>query len=145
MDITGDQNDQDALAWVAGLVRMLNDVKQITGFDGNHHGLEGNASLSLKDLVLACAPSKGLHVSTLTPCVPFVISLGAGGWGGAARGDPSSGDGLTGRPTPNLARPPGIRQHHSMAYSPSATYERLRQTIAKQMRMSHVYQPRRRT
>lgn len=79
MDITGDQNDQDALAWVSGLVRMLNDVEQITGFDGNHHGLEGNASLKLKDLVLACAPAKGLHGSTLRPCVPFVISLGTGG------------------------------------------------------------------
>jgi len=47
--------------------------------------------------------------------VPFVISLGAGGWGGAARGDPSRGDGLTGRPTPNLARSPVSRHHHSMA------------------------------
>jgi hypothetical protein len=52
MGIAGDQNDKNALAWVAGLVRMLNDVEQITGFDGNHHGLEGNASLKLKDLVL---------------------------------------------------------------------------------------------
>jgi hypothetical protein len=31
MDIAGDQNDKNALAWVAGLVRMLNDVEQITG------------------------------------------------------------------------------------------------------------------
>jgi hypothetical protein len=30
MGIAGDQNDKNALAWVAGLVRMLNDVEQIT-------------------------------------------------------------------------------------------------------------------
>ena len=53
MGITGDQNDKNALAWVSGLVRMLDDVEQITGFDSDHHGLEGNASLNLKDLVLA--------------------------------------------------------------------------------------------
>ena len=141
MDITGDQNDQDALAWVSGLVRMLNDVEQITGFDGNHHGLEGNASLNLKDLVLACAPAKGLHGHTLRPCVPFVISLGAGGWGGAARGDPSRGDGLTVRPTPNLARSPVSRQRPPIAPPPSATYQGLRQTIAERLRMSHVVQP----
>ncbi|MFM7269297.1 MAG: hypothetical protein ACKOZT_12075, partial [Cyanobium sp.] len=79
MSIAGDQNDKDALAWVSGLIRMLNDVEQIIGFDGNHHGLEGNASLKLKDLVLTCAPAKGLHGSTLRPCVPIVISHG--GWG----------------------------------------------------------------
>ena len=28
-----------------------------------------------------------------------------------------------------------------MASSPSATYPRLRQTIAERMRMSHIYQP----
>jgi hypothetical protein len=28
-----------------------------------------------------------------------------------------------------------------MASSPSATYQRLRQTIAERMRMSHIYQP----
>jgi hypothetical protein len=32
---------------------MLNDVEQIIRFDSDHHGLEGNASLNLKDLVLA--------------------------------------------------------------------------------------------
>lgn len=53
MGMTGDQNDKNALAWVSSLVRMLNDVEQITGFDRDHHGLEGNASLNLKDLVLA--------------------------------------------------------------------------------------------
>jgi hypothetical protein len=53
MDIAGDQNDKNALAWVSSLVRMLNDVEQIIGFDSDHHGLEGNASLNLKDLVLA--------------------------------------------------------------------------------------------
>ena len=53
MDIAGDQNDKNALAWVSSLVRMLNAVEQITGFDRDHHGLEGNASLNLKDLVLA--------------------------------------------------------------------------------------------
>jgi hypothetical protein len=113
MGITGDQNDKDALAWVSGLVRMLNDVEQITGFDGNHHGLEGNATLKLKDLVLASAPAKGLHGNTLGPCVPFVLSLGVGGWGGTARRDPSRGDGLTSRPKPNLARSPGSRQNEA--------------------------------
>lgn len=39
MGIDGDQNDKNALAWVAGLIRMLNDVEQITGFDGNHHAI----------------------------------------------------------------------------------------------------------
>ena len=53
--------------------------------------------------------------------------------------------GLTGRPTPNLARSPVSRQHHSIASNPSATYQRLRETIAERMRMSHVVQPRRRT
>jgi len=28
-----------------------------------------------------------------------------------------------------------------MPSSPSATYQRLRETIAKRMRMSHIYQP----
>ncbi|MFM9103349.1 MAG: hypothetical protein ACKOPS_19260 [Cyanobium sp.] len=32
-----------------------------------------------------------------------------------------------------------------MASSPSATYQRLSDYIAKRMRMSHVYQPQRRT
>ena len=45
-----------------------------------------------------------------------------------AREDPHRGDGLTGCPNPNLARSP-------------ATYQRLRQTIAERMRMSHVVQP----
>ncbi len=33
------------------------------------------------------------------------------------------------------------RQDAPMASSPSATYQRLRHTIAERMRMSHVYQP----
>jgi len=53
MDIAGDQNDKNALAWVSSLVRMLNNIEQITGFDSDHYGLEGNVSLNLKDLVLA--------------------------------------------------------------------------------------------
>jgi len=141
MGITGDQNDKDVLAWVSGLVRMLNDVEQITGFDGNHHGLEGNASLKLKDLVLASAPAKGFHSNTLRPCVPFVISLWVGDWGGTTRRDPNRGDGLTSRPKQNLARSPGSRHHHSMPPPPSATYQRLREYIAERMRMSHIYQP----
>jgi hypothetical protein len=89
--------------------------------------------LKLKDLVLACAPAKGLHTNTIRPCVPFVIK-GASGlvdmacvanphrwerdWGGTARRDPSRGNGLTGRPKPTLARSPRSRQHRSMASSP---------------------------
>jgi hypothetical protein len=53
MGIAGDQNDKNGLAWVSSLVWMLDDVEQITGFDSDHHGLKGNATLSLKDLVLA--------------------------------------------------------------------------------------------
>jgi len=36
---------------------------------------------------------------------------------------------------------PPQRQDLPMPPSPSPTYERLRDTIAKRMRMSHVYQP----
>jgi hypothetical protein len=134
---------------------MLNDVEQITGFDRDHHGLEGNASLNLKDLVLAWAPAKGLHGKTIRPCVPFVITIGRRtgaarqnpqpGWlqppRAHARRKPSRGDGLTGRPTPNLARSPGSRQHHSMANSPSAALLRLRALIAERRRMRPIDQP----
>jgi ATP adenylyltransferase len=57
--------------------------------------------------------------------------------GGTAR----RGDGLTGRPKPNLARPPASRLHSPMPPPPSATYQRLRDSIARRMRMSHIYQP----
>ncbi len=58
-----------------------------------------------------------------------------------ARRDPSRGDGLTGRPTPNLALLPGSRHHHSMASSPSAAFLRLRAFIAERTRMSPIDQP----
>ena len=58
-----------------------------------------------------------------------------------ARRDPSRGDGLTGRPKPNLALEQGNRHHHSMANSPSAAFLRLRAFIAERMRMSHIHWP----
>ena len=56
-----------------------------------------------------------------------------------ARRDPSRGAGLPGRPKANLARSPGSRHHPLMPPTPSPTYERLRDTIARRMRMSHIY------
>jgi hypothetical protein len=43
--------------------------------------------------------------------------------------------------TPHLAPQPPQRQDPPMPPTPSPTYERLRDYIAKRMRMSHVYQP----
>ena len=57
-----------------------------------------------------------------------------------ARRDSIKGDGLTGRPTQNLAQTPGSRQHRSIDTSPSATYQRLRAFIAEGMRMSPIDQ-----
>jgi hypothetical protein len=45
-------------------------------------------------------------------------------------------------PAPAL---PSQRQNPPMPPTPSPTYERLRDTIAKRMRMSHIDQPPRRT
>jgi hypothetical protein len=58
-----------------------------------------------------------------------------------ARRDPSRGSFLTGRPKPNLARSAGSRHHPSMPPPPSSTYQRLREYVAKQMRMSPIDQP----
>ena len=59
-----------------------------------------------------------------------------------AGGDPRSGNGLTGRPNPNLALSPvSPRQDAPMPPPPSATYERLRETIAERMCMSPIGQP----
>ena len=58
-----------------------------------------------------------------------------------ARGDPSRGDRLPGRPKPNLARSPRSRLHRSMASSPSAAFLRLRAFFAERMRMSPIDQP----
>jgi hypothetical protein len=55
-----------------------------------------------------------------------------------ARGDPRSSNGLTGRPNPNLALSPGSRRHQAMPPPPSATYERLRHTIAERRPISPV-------
>ena len=55
--------------------------------------------------------------------------------------DPSRGFRLTGRPETNLAQAPGSRHHRPMPPNPSPTDERLRDCIAKQMRMSPIDQP----
>jgi len=57
------------------------------------------------------------------------------------RRDPSRGFRLTGRPETNLAQALGSRHHRPMPPHPSPTYERLRDTIAQRMRMSHIDQP----
>jgi len=43
--------------------------------------------------------------------------------------------------SPTSATPCHTRQDSPMPPSPSATYQRLRETIAERMRMSHIYQP----
>ena len=57
------------------------------------------------------------------------------------RRDPSRGFRLTGRPKTNLAQALESRHHLPMPPHPSPTYERLRQSIAKRMRMSPIDQP----
>jgi hypothetical protein len=109
----------------------------------------GAAALAAADLN-SIANGRGLHLRELllsgigTRPTHALYRLGCN-HGAHARRDPSRVALLTGRPTPNLALPPGSRQHHSMPPPPSATYQRLRQTIAERMRMCHIYQPRRRT
>jgi hypothetical protein len=61
--------------------------------------------------------------------------------GAASIRDPSRGSCLAARPIPNLARSPNRRQDAPMPPPPSATYERLGQSIAERMCMSHIYQP----
>jgi hypothetical protein len=58
-----------------------------------------------------------------------------------ARRDPSRVACLTGRPKPHLVQAPCSRHHRPMPPHPSPTYERLRHTIAKRMRMSPIDQP----
>ena len=62
-------------------------------------------------------------------------------WGGTTNQTGSKQGHLTDRPKPSLARPPGSRQHHCMASSPSAAFLRLRAYIAERMRMSPIDQP----
>jgi hypothetical protein len=58
-----------------------------------------------------------------------------------ARRDPSRGDGLAGRPKPNLDLELGSSHQQSMAASHSATFPRLRAFIAERMLMSPIEQP----
>jgi hypothetical protein len=53
--------------------------------------------------------------------------------------------GVLGGSPPTSATPVTPRQDAPMPPPPSATYQRLRQYIAERMRMSHIYQPQRRT
>jgi ubiquinone biosynthesis protein UbiJ len=61
IDIPIPGHNQNALARVAGLVRVLEDVQEATGFHSDHHTLEGDATLEEKLGVLLRAPSKRLH------------------------------------------------------------------------------------
>ena len=54
-------------------------------------------------------------------------------WGGTTNQTGSKQGHLTDRPKPNLARPPGSRQHHCMASSPSAAFLSLPAFIAERL------------
>ena len=70
--IMGD--DQDALPGVLLRVRVRQDVQQCAGFDGHDDAFEGQAALSLQQVVLLGTPAERLHAEMLRLCVPFVIT-----------------------------------------------------------------------
>lgn len=78
--VAGD--NQNLLARVPLLIRVLEDIAKTVIADRDHDPLERDPTTLIEEQVLLRVPAKGLHISRIEACVPFVISCY--GWLGPA-------------------------------------------------------------
>ena len=65
VDIALESNDQDALAWIALLIGVLEHIQELTSFDGHHHRLKAELPFGDELGILLRAPREGLHGTSL--------------------------------------------------------------------------------
>ena len=74
VNILPDLHNKSLLAPVSFPIGILNNVQQVTLFDGQQNLLKRNSSLSNKPVVLRGIPTKDTLNSTMSHCVPIVYN-----------------------------------------------------------------------
>ena len=79
VDISLELNHQDPLAWVALLIRVLEHIQKLTGFDGHHHRFKAELPFGDELDILLRAPRERLHDANLA--ILCAKCLHCGGFG----------------------------------------------------------------
>ena len=79
VDIALELNHQDPLAWIALLVRVLEHIQELTGFDGHHHRFKAELPFGDELDILLRAPRERAHAANLA--ILCAECLHCGGFG----------------------------------------------------------------